>query len=356
MEKSKSDFYVYAWLRPCGTPFYIGKGRGRRLLVATGRNPIFSRIVEKTLRSGTTPRSVILFGDLTESRAFAIERAEIAKYGRMNNGTGILANLTDGGEGVSGSVIAAKTCEKLSRANRHKAAISGLKGAFFNASTQKWRAAIRDSKGQVHLGVFDTEEEAGRAYDAAAFALWGGDCYLNFPDDVSLVPISGISKSKSSRLAAPKRDGLKGVTLHKATGSWVARIDLDGGRKVIGYFQTEVDAALAYDSAAYSEFGDDCYINYPDRLGEPPPVGRDRAAAKRFRPPVGDFKGVSVHKPGRVWRAKIQVDGSPVCLGLHASPQDAARAYDAAAFAAWGRECYLNFPSGVDGVDRVAET
>lgn len=39
---------------------------------------------------------------------------------------------------------------------------------------------------KVHLGTFPTSDNAARAYDAAAFAKWGTDCYLNFPEDYGL--------------------------------------------------------------------------------------------------------------------------------------------------------------------------
>lgn len=70
--------------------------------------------------------------------------------------------------------------------------------------------------------------------------------------------------------------------------------------------------------------------------------------AKRLAPPHGDsksnFKGVSLHKGAGKWSAKIYIDGNQRHLGLFLAPEDAARAYDAAAYAAWGSDCYLNFP------------
>jgi hypothetical protein len=45
---------------------------------------------------------------------------------------------------------------------------SGLKGAFWNKKTQKWKAQIRILGRQKHLGYFLTAEEAHAAYLAAA--------------------------------------------------------------------------------------------------------------------------------------------------------------------------------------------
>ncbi|WP_312595432.1 HNH endonuclease signature motif containing protein [Brevundimonas sp.] len=63
------------------------------------------------------------------------------------------------------------------QANRHRSiGKSGLKGVSLHRSTGRWRATIQDR----HLGLFDTPEEAAKAYDAAAVATWGAFAAPNF--------------------------------------------------------------------------------------------------------------------------------------------------------------------------------
>jgi hypothetical protein len=61
------------------------------------------------------------------------------------------------------------------------------------------------------------------------------------------------------------------------------------------------------------------------------------------------YKGVYWCKERRHWRAYIRVAGQMRWLGRFADEGDAARAYDAAALAAWGEFARLNFPEGADG-------
>lgn len=86
-----NEYYTYAYLRKDKTPYYIGKGKGRRAFMLHARIP-----------RPPKERILILKKNLTEEQAFKHEIYMIAVLGRKDLGTGILRNLTDGGEGGSG--------------------------------------------------------------------------------------------------------------------------------------------------------------------------------------------------------------------------------------------------------------
>lgn len=102
------NFYVYAYVRYDGTPYYIGKGKGDRAY-----SPI-----HKVPRPKEKNRIIILEQHLSEIGAFALERRYIKWFGRKDNNTGILRNMTDGGEGTAGAIISQKHRDSVAAANK----------------------------------------------------------------------------------------------------------------------------------------------------------------------------------------------------------------------------------------------
>ena len=109
---STSIYYVYAYLRNDGTPYYIGKGKGNRAYQSHhdcyGKPP-----KDKS-------RIVFLERNLTEVGALALERRYIRWYGRKDLGNGILVNHSDGGDGVSGAKRSEQWRQKQSQAQSGK--------------------------------------------------------------------------------------------------------------------------------------------------------------------------------------------------------------------------------------------
>jgi len=105
-----NNYYTYAYLREDGTPYYIGKGKGKRAYSKVNRKvkvPIKNKIL-------------FLKKNLTEKEAFRHEIYMIAVFGRKDLGTGILRNLTAGGEGSSGAVRKKEFKDNLKKINTGK--------------------------------------------------------------------------------------------------------------------------------------------------------------------------------------------------------------------------------------------
>ena len=78
---------------------------------------------------------------------------------------------------------------------------------------------------------------------------------------VSSYQENAMNKSKTKHHRSSK---YKGVT-KMPNGKWKAHIGMDDKDIHLGYFDTEEEAAHAYDDAAREKFGDRAKLNFPDR-------------------------------------------------------------------------------------------
>lgn len=132
-------YYVYAYLRTDGTPYYIGKGKGRR---AWSKDHTVNLPLDKN-------NIIMIEQHLTNVGAMAIERKLIQWYGRKDNNTGILRNRTDGGEGASGYKLPVELRKNISDRQKGNTYGTGNKGkgserSFTNKA--QWRLNISLAK------------------------------------------------------------------------------------------------------------------------------------------------------------------------------------------------------------------
>lgn len=156
-------FYVYILARPNGTPFYIGKGSGRRLFdhdteARSGHKCYKCNVIRKIWRSGSEVQRYTVFTTDDEDEAYAYEAELIALHGRAN-----LTNGTDGGIGGRGCVTSPEVRalrRELRKANwadpEYRAKMSAMSQSLMSdperraqlvASSRAW---ARSAEGQEH--------------------------------------------------------------------------------------------------------------------------------------------------------------------------------------------------------------
>lgn len=159
-EKRENNFYTYVCLNPEKPgkyvygeyefdykPFYVGKGKGKR--VREKVRP-YNKILHNRLKR-LVPIIVFLKKDVSENEAFIEEIKAILSIGRLVKNEGPLFNITEGGEGATGRVFSHKeeTKKKLSEMNLGKAASQETKNKISKA--RKGHLVSKETREKISL-------------------------------------------------------------------------------------------------------------------------------------------------------------------------------------------------------------
>ena len=160
MASGKNQYYIYSYLREDLSPYYIGKGSGRRA---------YTKGPKEVKPPRDKSRVRILKEDLTEEEAFLLEKLYILMFGRVDLGTGILRNKSDGGDGASGRIASPEERKKRSEMMKGVKRPRWIydKIAASNRG-KKVSAETRAKISAIHKGKICTEEHKRKVSEAKA--------------------------------------------------------------------------------------------------------------------------------------------------------------------------------------------
>jgi hypothetical protein len=102
---------------------------------------------------------------------------------------------------------------------------SRFKGVSWHKRSRKWVAQMGGE--QHYLGSFASEEDAARAYDCAARQAYGEFAYLNFPDEVIIVPPTRSVKSAVRQQRGFEHANGVRYQIIRVGRSWIAEAECD---------------------------------------------------------------------------------------------------------------------------------
>jgi len=161
-----------------------------------------------------------------------------------------------------------------------------------------------------------------------------GNCLNNQKCNLRLTDRTG--NRRNSPVSKVNTTGYKGVTMNRS-GSWAARIGLQGRHIHLGTYHTPEEAAAAYNKAAIQYFEDFARLNnLPDKIH----TKRVLTTGK-----LG-LLGVSItnRKSRSVYRARLTLNGKRIHIGYFDDPILAALAYNDAVKQLDPNRSKFNFP------------
>lgn len=155
--------FIYAYLsKRTLKPWYVGKAsHAGRPIGKHSFNPPRNRALIRVLRSG-----------LTEEQANHWETFYIQHYGRRDDGTGILCNLTDGGEGTMGRIVDPETA-KAGGVKGGKTQLENHRAwELYGVTKERWESLSVARRTALRLYMRDHPEASGNDWVDGNYTKW----------------------------------------------------------------------------------------------------------------------------------------------------------------------------------------
>lgn len=209
--KSNPIFYTYSHCRAdTGVVFYIGKGSAKRAWSNKCRNRHWHNVVKKHGYQVT-----IEAAGLDSEKAFELEQLLIALHGRVDKGTGLLVNRTDGGEGGWPPLVYTKELREKRRVQ-----LAGNKYTFGSKLTTEHKDKI--AKGLVGntntLGTTaspETKTKMSLAHAGERHHYYGKEREAEVRTKISKALTGTISPLRGTRLSPEARFKISQTLLSK---------------------------------------------------------------------------------------------------------------------------------------------
>jgi hypothetical protein len=197
----------------------------------------------------------------------------------------------------------------------------------------KWQSCIYKDNTKYYLGQYDNKLQAALAYNLKALELYDSDYNkLNTIDlDINSESYKKLKEEiyKKWKILDNKQDITnlyRGVSKPTKSDKWVAQIKKDKKDYYLGCFETDLQAAVAYNLKAIELYGENyLYLNkinidknsqeYKDIL--------DIIYSKELK-----YNGVTKRTGRKYWTAKISINKQVVCLGQFENKIHAVIAYN----------------------------
>uniref|UniRef100_A0A061RJJ8 Ethylene-responsive transcription factor rap2-7-like n=2 Tax=Tetraselmis sp. GSL018 TaxID=582737 RepID=A0A061RJJ8_9CHLO len=233
------------------------------------------------------------------------------------------------------------------------------------------RQDMRMTSVDVFWDVFPEKQADDAVELEAQYPRWAhnteGAAAVACPDQDQPAP----SEAGSSAVATGEvihSSHYRGVTFDKKKRRWRVQIKashLGKSGVSVGYYNTELEAARAYDRTAIGLFGKGSVMtNFPasdykeDEIPSLSGASREEVKAllrtERTRQPksttstrkrTSKYLGVGATNRKNRWQARILVKGKVTHLGYYTSEEEAARVYDRVCLSLYGGSIALNFPA-----------
>lgn len=158
----------------------------------------------------------------------------------------------------------ATTAENTRNTGPNKLNRTGYKGVYkytSGANSGRFTACLKVNGEKIHGGYFNSAIEAAEKYNELALTYHKDFAFINNIDPNELLEAKSVPKQKKLRTPKDQKSlkcGYYGVTLAKGNRKRPYRVMLDtkGNSLTIGYFETVIEAAKAYNNALIKHGGD----------------------------------------------------------------------------------------------------